>query len=173
MLKRMKRARIAGQVFFQMLHNVENRGNPDYRKAVFSVSEWASRTKTVKGSRLPSDGRELLKDVKKFRSALHLWAAFELIEPVDQLDVFAGSGNMSSFCRFLATANAITKAAQKTKLSQMAEPLHGWEPWLLPQTLGQSLDETLTVVLPPETEEIKKVLARYFNKPFETHAIRS
>lgn len=163
--RRMSDARIAGQVLYQMINNKRLRGSNDYRKALFVVSEWASVTRTAQGKGLASDGRNLHRRVKDFASALHYWAAFELLTTEDQQQVFSSS---PAFTRWMVTAAAIQKAVFDLEVDRSEGPLADWKPWLVPPLYDEVLLRgDFVVLLPEETGHVRERLQQYRAKPFE------
>jgi hypothetical protein len=158
MTRRMTQARISGQVFWQMVLNCQNRGEPDFRKAVFSIAEWASITKTENGRQLPASGDNLRKEqFPRFRSAMYFWVAFDLMDVADQRTVFAGGDDESSFLKFLAAASEIQRVSESLDLQNKTPALENWDPWVVPKVMRTALHETMTIRFPDEPELIKSV----------------
>ncbi|SNT41919.1 hypothetical protein [Tropicimonas sediminicola] len=163
---RINNARLAGLVFYQMILNSQERGSPDFRKAVFAVAEWASVTKTNFGKALPSSGDNLRKlHFPMFKSAIHYWAAFQLLPETDQIRVFSDE---NSFTRLMTTAAQIYKLACELGVPKQTRAMRDWDPWLVPKVYSDMvLSGDVSVCLPPETDEIRSLLKGYRNKPFE------
>lgn len=113
MLKRINNARIVGSVFYQMIINKRKRGAADYRKAIFSVAEWASTTKTNRRKSLPASGDNIRKvHFPEFRSALHYWAAFQFLDNHEQNDPFVEP----HFTKWMLSAAGILMEAENLLL---------------------------------------------------------
>lgn len=166
--KRMHHARIAGHVLYQMVLNKRHRGSPDFRKAVFSVSEWASVTRTGRGTEIPSSGDNLRKHFKEYFSALHFWAALDLLPYRDLLNA---THETPSFYRWMMTAGAVQDAVEEYGLVDGTEAMKSWNPWRVPEVFVAARDY-VEVHLPDETEEIRARLDRYVWKPFDKNPRR-
>lgn len=165
LLSRMKFARLSGLVFYQMTCNAKERGQLDFNKAVFSVAEFASRTKTKGGKHLPGDESRLSQKFKEYRSALCYWAAFELLEHEDQLTALEDEG---AFQKWMLTTAAIEKRAINLRLHEDKQALSDWNPWYLPEHFHRVLNSGLfNVVLPEEPEVITKRIQTYRREQFK------
>lgn len=163
--KRINNARIVGYVFYQMIVNKRKRGAADYRKAVFSVSEWASTTKTKRGKTLAASGDNIRKThFPEFKSALHYWAAFNYLEDHELANPF----NEPHFTKWMLAAAGIQMEAEEHRLHEGCEPLADWQPWRVPEQYVEAITSGRVIYEPQdENEEILARMKAYRAKPFD------
>lgn len=91
------RARVTGNVAYQVYVNLVTKGALDINKAVYSVTRWADSMKTSSGRSLPSDPKALGGYFKKYRDAAHLWAAHEIMSDEERIKSLKGEREFESF----------------------------------------------------------------------------
>jgi len=159
-------ARISGVIFYQMILNCVRTGEPDFRKAVFAVAEWASLTKDTNGKSLPASGDNFRKQhIPEFRSSLHLWASFEFLEPTEKKVAF---NNTAVFHKLMIGAEAMQRLAIHCDMAAKTKAMAAWEPWQPHPVYGELIDSgDFEIQLPGEDRELLSALKNYTNKPFE------
>lgn len=163
LLKDLLLGRLSGLVFWQMYLNKSARGEARFKQALFTVSEWASTTKTVSGRSLPSDPRRLKRNFKRFRNAMYFWGVFDLMDPTDLEDLFGGSGDPEPFLKFLAAAAELERRCDAVGFEVDNPALKDWNPWAVPACIKPDLRSFCDVNFPSESDEIRTILATYKN----------
>lgn len=162
--KQIRWHRMAGLVLLQMIHNQRERGAPDYGKARFAISEWASTARTKSGRSLPSDGVRLKQLFQAAKPAVHYWAAHEVLEHREQEIVFHDE---ATFTKLMIAAAAIQFEVFEHDFQSQTDALRCWEPWLVPRQFAAPVASgEIKVSIPAEREEVKRLLDSYRNKVF-------
>ncbi|MDF0602687.1 hypothetical protein P1J78_18260 [Psychromarinibacter sp. C21-152] len=144
--------RMVGNILVQVQQNIAFRGQPEINKAIFSVSEWASTTKTFAGKDLPSDASRLRKEFKRYRDVSHLWAAFELLTDEVRERLFEGR---EEWDLFLLLAYAYERFIDDERPFE-------WRPWRIPPSaLDDFKGMQFNVNVPPENDWVRKKLSEY------------
>lgn len=153
MKKRIMRARMSGNVAIQVMQNMVNRDSADIGKAIYLVSTWGNVTKTVKGKSLPSDASALRKYFKEFRSVIHFWAAFELLQD-DQQERLLRCEEVYRYFMLLSI--------MFEEFFDEHDCLPNWHPWRVPKEVVAALEPgNYVITLPPETQWVRDRLSEY------------
>ena len=114
---------LCGAVAFQMMINLEHQKKPDFEKAVFLVSEWASTAKNGTGKPFPSDYSRLRKTFNQLKSVIHYWAAHSCLDENEQDDLWTGE---NTFHKVMQLAFEIQVRFEEQRA------LRNWKPWRVP-----------------------------------------
>lgn len=164
--KRLQRARNSGLLFLQIILNAEKRGNPFVMRAEFAVAEFLAKVKSESGKPLAGSGNNIRKrSFPAFKSAVHYWAAFELLRASDKRNCF---NEVDAFHRLMMTSAELLRRAVELDLESRVELLSNWDPWVMPQTYVELISEgRVSVIIPEEAAEISELIKDYSHKPFD------
>ena len=136
-----------------MRGNIVFRGSPDFEKAVYMVSKWASVIKDSSGKSLPSDATRLRKTFNKLKNVIHYWAAYQLLANQEKKDLLFSD---AAFNKLMQLAHDMQTFFDESKA------FDGWHPWRIPEQYVRSIRGKRYVInLPNETEWVHKTLSEY------------
>ena len=141
---RAKLNKLCGTVAFQMLVNLEHRGKPEFERAVFLVSEWASTAKDGAGKPFPSDASRLRKTFNELKNVIHYWAALSCLDENEQDDFWISE---EIFHKIMQLAFDFQVRFEEK------QAIRNWKPWRIPDAYVSKIPKKRWVIqLPSEAD---------------------